>query len=171
MKKQRLYEKIIFRTKLTEEQVASKLTDIIEFEQQYDYRGHYYNATVKPYIGTLQDNSFTIERVMKIAICYLNPYRPVIKGNIYKEGIWTKVSVMMKLSDLTIIFMTVFLTMASFIFISGIIILLIAEEKSPFLIVLFGLQLSIFIFPNRAFRFESEKSKKDLLKVLEAEIE
>lgn len=159
-------ENITYKTKLSKEQTIQKLTDNIEAEQSFFGDQNYTYS--KPYIGKIIDNNFKIKRAINDS--YYESFSPQIKGEIYSEFDGTKIKVNMKLHSFVLVFMIIWF---GGVFIGCIvsIIALFTEEFTPFFIIPFGMLIcGILLFYGR-FKAETSTSKKDLLKILEAEIE
>lgn len=154
-------ENIVFKTKLSKEQVVLRLSENIEAKKTFGF-GNY----SKPYIGYINGNNFEIERVIN----YRNSFLPQIKGNVYSELSGTKINVKMMPASYVLFFMAIWfggvivgcLAMLFILFTEGFTSFLFL----PFIMFLFGIGLLY-----GAFKTESAKSKKDLMRILEAEIE
>ena len=159
-------ENIVYRTKLTEEQVVTKLAESIEAEKSFGF-GAYRTTYSKPYIGTIRGNSFEIKRVIN----YQNSFLPTISGKIQKDGIWTKIYVTMKPEIIVITFMAIWFGCVGLGCIGAIYYAITtADEFSPFFLIPFAMLLFGVILLFGAPKIESSKSKKDLQNILEAEI-
>ncbi|WP_379964307.1 hypothetical protein [Epilithonimonas sp. UC225_85] len=154
-------ENIVFKTKLSKEQVLLRLSENIEAKKTFGI-GNY----SKPYIGYITGNNFEIERVIN----YRNSFLPQIKGNVYSELGGTRINVKM----MPVIYVLFFMA----IWFGGVIIgclamffILFTEEFTPFILIPFIMLVFGIGLLYGAFKTESSKSKKDLMRILEAEIE
>jgi hypothetical protein len=158
-------ENIVYKTKLSKEQTIQKLTDNVEAEKSFGFGANSYTYS-KPYIGQIIGNNFDIKR----ATSYRNSFLPQIKGEIYSEFDGTRIRVNMKPPTFVLIFMTVWfggVSIACLATISA----LFTQGFSPFFLVPFGMLLFGIALLLGAFKTESSTSKKDLMRILEAEIE
>lgn len=158
-------ENIIYTTKLTKEQTIQKLTDNIEAEKSFGFGAQNYTYS-KPYIGKIIGNNFEVKRV----ISYSNSFLPQIKGEIYSEFDGTKIKVNMKPHSFVLVFMTIWFG-GVFIGCIATTFALFTKEFTPFFLIPFGMLLFGITLLYGAFKTESKTSKKDLLEILEAEIE
>jgi hypothetical protein len=158
-------ENIILKTKLNKEQAISKLNENIEAEKSFGFGAHNHNYS-KPYIGQINGNSFEVKR----AISYRNSFLPIIKGEVLSESDSIKVSLNMKPHSFVVAFMALWLSGAAF----GCIVstfALFTQEFTPFFLIPFGMLIFGIALILVAFKAESAISKKDFVKILEAEIE
>ena len=154
-------ENIVFKTKLSKEQAVQRLKENIEAKKTFGF-GNY----SKPYIGQITGYNFEIER----AINYRNSFLPQIKGNVYSEPGGTRINVKMMPVVYVLFFMAIWfggvilgcLAMLFILFTEG----FTQFVFLPFIMLVFGVGLLY-----GAFKTESSKSKKDLMRILEAEIE
>jgi hypothetical protein len=158
-------ENIIYRTKLSKEEVIRRLTDNIEAVELYSFgvRNPTYS---KPYFGKIGSNNFQIIRAIK----YRNSFLPEIKGEIYSEFDGTKIKVNMKPHSLVLVIMAFWL---GGVFIGCIVTTyaMFTTEFTPFHLIPFGMLIFGIALVFSGFKTESSASKKDLLRILEAEIE
>ena len=158
-------ENIIYKTKLSKEQTIQKLADNIEAEKSFGFGAHNYTYS-KPYIGQIFGNTFEIKR----AINYRNSFLPQIKGEVYSEFDGTKIKVKMKPHSFVLVFMTIWFG-GVFIGCVATTFALFTQNFSPFFLIPFGMLIFGIVLLLGAFKTESKKSKKDLVQILEAEIE
>ncbi len=159
------FENIIYKTKLSKEQTIQKLTDNIDAEKSFGFGAHNYTYS-KPYIGRITGNTFEIKR----AINYRNSFLPQIKGEVYSEFDGTRIKVSMKPHTFVLVFMTIWF---GGVFIGCLVttFALFTQNFSPFFLIPFGMLLFGIALLYGAFKTESTTSKKDLTRILEAEIE
>lgn len=158
-------ENIVYKTKLSAERAIEKLDDNIEAKEPFGFGTRDY-AYSKPYIGWIFGNRFEIER----AISYRNSFLPQIKGEVYVEFDGTKIKVSMKPHIFVLIFMAVWFG-GIFIACFAMVMKLFADGFSPEFLIPFGMLLFGIALLFGAFKSESSRSKKDLMKILEAEVE
>lgn len=158
-------ENIVYKTKLSKEQIVQKLTDNIEAEKSFGFGAHNFTYS-KPYIGRIVGNIFEIKR----AISYRNSFLPQIKGEIYSDFDGTKIKVNMKPNTFVLVFMTIWFG-GVFIGCLATTFALFTQKFSPFFLIPFGMLIFGIALLFGAFKTESTTSKKDLLRILEAEIE
>lgn len=156
--------KINYITKMTKEEVLEQLSQNID-QDLYSFSFNR-KVTDKPFRGTLNESGFAIER----EINYRNSFLPKITGEIKEEANYTRISVIMKLSMFVFIFL-LFWTGGVF---AGCIASIYATVLNgfevfyliPFVMLFFMCSLTI-----GAFRYEANKGKTDLQKILQAEFE
>jgi hypothetical protein len=158
-------EYVIYKTKLSIEQTIQKLADNIEAEKSFGFGALNYSYS-KPYIGKITGNRFEIER----AISYRNSFLPQIKGEIYSEFDGTKIKVDMKPHLFVLFFMTLWFG-GVFIGCIATTFAFFTKEFTPFVLIPYGMLIFGITLFYGSFKIESSISKKDLLKILEAEIE
>lgn len=158
-------ENIIYKSKLSTEQTIQKLNENIEAEKSFGFGAHNFTYS-KPYIGKIIGNSFEIKR----AISYRNSFLPQIKGEIYSDFDGTKIKVNMKPHSFVLVFMTIWFG-GVFIGCIATTFALFTKEFTPFFLIPFGMLIFGIALLYGAFKTESSTSKKDLMKILEAEIE
>ncbi|MCU0439103.1 MAG: hypothetical protein MUC49_14490 [Raineya sp.] len=152
-------ENIIYKTNLSKEQVIQRLTENIETKKSFGIYS-------KPYIGKIMGNHFEIER----AISYRNSFLPQIKGEIYSEFNRTKIEVYMRPHLFVLFFMVIWLGGISMGCLVTLSVLFTGKFEPPFLIP-FGMLIFGIALLYGAFKTESAISKRDLMKMLDAEIE
>ncbi len=158
-------ENIVYKTPITIESALSKLSENVGTEKEF-IAGYFKNTFGKQYVGKIFRNKFDIKR----AIRNRNSFLPQIKGEVYDENYTTKIKIELALPKTVIIFMLIWL---GGMFFGGILMLSVLNSEKfglfnilPFVMIAFG----IFI-PRIVFKNESKKSKNDLLRIFEAEIE
>lgn len=158
-------ENIVYKTKLSKEQILQKLNDNIEAEKSFGFGAHNYTYS-KPYIGQIVGNTFEIKR----AISYRNSFLPQIKGEVYSDFNGTKIKVTMKPHTFVLVFMSIWFG-GVFLACLATTFELFTQKFSPFFLIPFGMLIFGIVLIFGAFKTESATSKKDLSKILEAEIE
>ena len=167
-------EDIIYETKLEPEEVLKKIDDIIESEAFHKANkpilyltiGYFRNRNHKPYIGSIDENSFNIRRI----IDYRNSFNPRIYGTVENDAGKTKVYVKIKLAPLVIAFIIAWVAFAIQFFLGVLTISIQRQTLIPFIflppVMLAIAYAATFYF----FNSESKYSKKYLAQLLEAEI-
>lgn len=165
MKKILPLEKLILSTRLSKAQVIEKLNENVEPEKSLGFGSSNFSYK-KAYIGKIDGDRFEIKR----AINYRNSFLPLIKGTVNSEIGRTKIEISMKPNDFVIAFMGIWFGGVSIACIASIHVIM-TQEFNPFLLIPFAMLLFGIALILAAFKTESSKSKKDLLAILEAEIE
>lgn len=163
------FENITYRTKLEREEIYKRINEVIEPKKNFRMSGFLGSRNHKPYEGSVNDNSFSITRI----IGYSNSFLPRINGTIEKDFNGNKVNVRMRLHVFVFIFILIWFGIVG---IACIAVLALGfkfgsqnfEPMSsiPFSMMIFGYALVI-----GGFKYESIKSKKFLAQLFEAEIE
>ena len=163
------FEKLIYSSKLTKEELLTHLENEIEAEKSFGFGAHNYSYS-KPYIGKIYNNTFEIKRVIN----YRNSFLPKINGEIQNDINGSKINIKMDPSEIVKVFMILWLggvllgciaTAYNIIFNDG----LNSEGRFfmliPFFMLIFGVVMVSF-----GFKAESKKSIKDLEEILKAKI-
>ncbi|OXA76324.1 hypothetical protein SAMN05444397_10147 [Flavobacterium aquidurense] len=163
------FEKLVYQSTLSKEELINHLQNEIEAEKSFGF-GVQKSSYSKPYIGKTNSNRFEIKRVVN----YRNSFLPVIKGQI-KDGInGAKINVKMGLVDFVKVFMILWLGAVSLGCAGAIYSLFFTDTANseagffmfiPFAMLLFGLAMVYF-----GFKTESKKSIKDLEGILHAKV-
>lgn len=163
------FEKLIYQSTLSKEELITHLQNEIEPEKSFTF-GARKSSYSKPYIGKIYLNRFEIKKV----VTYRNSFLPVIKGEI-KEGInGAKINIKMGLVDFVKVFMILWLGAVSFGCIGALYSLIFTDTANseagffmfiPFAMLLFGLGMVSF-----GFKAESQRSIKDLEEILQAKV-
>ncbi|MFV0535899.1 MAG: hypothetical protein ACK5M3_00840 [Dysgonomonas sp.] len=144
-------ENITYKSSLSHNEVYNRLVSIIR--------------TDKTYIGGWTNNTFKIKR----NINYRNSFLPQIKGEICREKNETLIIVKMTLPPAILVFVLFWLIFASFACVLSI-NTMIMDGFEVFYLVPFGMLLFGYILVFTAFKYESLRSKMDLLKIFEADV-
>ncbi|CAM3062455.1 hypothetical protein DRF59_17130 [Chryseobacterium flavum] len=152
------FERITYRTNLSEQEIITRLSGFVE-PRKYGFRRSY----VKDYEGFVNEKNFEISRIIQ----YRNSFLPQISGIIQKNNYGTEIEVTMKLHVFVFIFLLFWCSIAI-----GIFIMIGSTEKKmsveffmPLLMLLFVYALTMI-----GFKVESKRSKEYLKKSFEAEI-
>lgn len=158
-------ENLTFRTSLKEEEILRRLADNIEPEKVFRL-GIFNRNETKSYEGYIMGSTFNIKRV----ISYSNSFLPRISGTIESDYGRTAIKVKMRLNILVIIFLCIW---CGGVGIAAIVFLTEAFNKSEFNAASLGplgMLLFAYALTMAAFKFESNKSKNDLMEIFDAEI-
>lgn len=155
------FERIVYRTNLSQEEIIKRLSDFVEPKKFSFVRN-----PVKDYEGSVNADSFDISR----AITYRNSFLPEIYGSIQKNNYGTEIQVTMCLNGFVFLFTIVWCFIASFSFV----IVLMKGIRDKAIAVEFFIPLIMLLFmygmTMAGFKIESKKSKEYLRKAFEAEI-
>lgn len=158
-------ENIIFKTKLSGEEVIRRISDNTAKNQNFTF-SFFGSKPAKYFEGQINEQAFKIKRIIN----YRNSFLPVISGKINGEPDITTIKVKMRLHALVIGFMCIWFGGV----IAGCFAVLahtLGEgEMSPGLLIPFAMLLFGYILTIAAFKFESSKAKKHLQTIFEAEI-
>ncbi|WP_264536703.1 tetraspanin family protein [Flavobacterium sp. N1736] len=163
------FEKLVYRSTLTKEELTAHLENEIEAQKAFGFgaRRHTYS---KPYIGKVRDNRFEIQR----AISYRNSFSPIIKGDIKNDINGCKINVRMNLEAFVQAFMIVWLGGVSLACIAALYKIIFDNDLEsdagffifiPFLMLVVGI-----VMVSLGFKVESKKSIQDLEEILKAKI-
>jgi hypothetical protein len=159
-------ENITYQTKLKEEDIIHRLVENIEPKKMFRFG----SGSTKPYEGEIDENTFSIRRIIRNK----NSFLPQIKGKIEKEYYSTIISVKMRLRLSVIIFLCFWCGCVGFICMLIIFIILTkSSESSGFpvgAIIPFGMLFFAYGLTMVSFKAESNKSKKYLKELFEADI-
>ncbi|WP_312287182.1 hypothetical protein [Chryseobacterium gleum] len=152
------FERITYRTNLSEQEVFTRLSGFVE-PKKFGLGRNY----TKDYEGSANNNGFEISRVIQ----YRNSFLPQINGKIQNENNGTQIQVTMSLHAFVLVFLLFWCSIAV-----GIFIMIGSTEKKmsveffmPLLMLLF-----VYILTMTGFKTESKKSKEYLRRSFEAEI-
>ena len=158
------YENLIFESNLTTEDLQDRINQNIESKKML--RIGFKNKNTKPYEGYLNGNSFEINRI----IGYRNSFLPQIKGVITETNGVSRINVKMRLHILVYIFMTIWCGGIGFALIGMLISCINNNKFEPAIFFPFGMLIFGYLLTTGGFKFESNKSKKDLEKMLSSKI-
>ncbi|MFH7015615.1 hypothetical protein [Flavobacterium sp. FlaQc-47] len=163
------FEKLIYRSNLTKEELLSHLQNEIEAEKSFGFGAKSFSYS-KPYIGKIYNNSFEIKR----AINYRNSFLPVIQGEIQNDINGSKINIRMNLVEIVKIFMIIWLGGVFIACLATSYTLIFTNDLNsesgffmyiPFFMLALGILMVYF-----GFKIESKKSAKDLEGILKAKI-
>ncbi|WP_027386179.1 hypothetical protein [Chryseobacterium gregarium] len=152
------FERLIYRTDLSEQELFRRLSDHVETKKFRIIRTH----AMKEYEGHVNnDNTFEISRILR----YRNSFQPEIEGTFQRSNHATQIEVKMRLNLFVSLF-TIFWCSMAFLFF----IVLISSDAEwsfetfiPLFMVFFA-----YLMVLAGFKAESRRSKKDLSKIFES---
>ena len=142
-----LFRKITIVSSLTETELVSRLSEIVDLKKSSRFSFNYEDPT-KLYVGQIESSRFKIYRIVKGT----NSFRPIIQGNIIDNLSTRVIELKMRLHFIVVLFL---------LWLSGFIIYcIIKNSDSDYSELIFiGLVLGMTIF---FFNQECNKSTKDL---------
>lgn len=155
-------EKITYKTRLNEEEIIKRLSEIVE-PKRIIRLGILGNRSSKTYEGVINENEFEIQRI----ISYRNSFLPIIKGTIEKEFDGIAIHVKMRLNMFVFVFLCIW---CGGVLLGALALLTQAFNNSKlglFSLIPFGMLLFAYLLTMVAFKYESNKSKKDLQTLFE----
>ncbi|WP_454046435.1 hypothetical protein [Chryseobacterium sp. Marseille-Q8038] len=155
------FERITYRTHLSEQEVLTRLSDFVE-PKKFGLGRNY----MKEYEGSIHNNSFEISRVIQ----YRNSFLPQINGRIQKENNGVKIQVALSLHAFVLFFLIVWCSFALIFFIGVSIRAIREKEISVELFLPLGMLLFVYALTMVGFKSESKQSKEFLRRSFEAEI-
>jgi len=155
------YERIIYKTNLSEQEVLTRLSGFVE-PKKYGLGRN----PMMDYEGSINNNRFEISKVIQ----YRNSFLPQINGRIQNDNDGTQIQVTLSLHAFVSFFLIVWCSFALLFFI-GISIRDIREKEISveFFLPLFML-LFVYVLTMVGFKSESKQSKEYLRRSFEAEI-
>ena len=163
------FEKLVYHSTLTKEELLTHLQNEIETEKSFGFGAINYSYS-KTYIGKIYTNSFEIKRV----ISYRNSFLPKINGEIQDDNNGCKIFVKMSLIEFVKVFMIIWLSGVVFACLASLYSIFLKNGINtdgglfmfiPFLMLIVGVLMIYF-----GFKLESKKSIKDLEEILKAKI-
>lgn len=136
-----LFRKTIIISSLTDNEIISRLSEIVDLEQSNLGK----TATSKQYVGKIDDRKFKIQRITKGR----NSFRPVIYGNIIDNFSTKSIELKMRLHFLVMLFL---------IWVSALIVFYLVTSNDYHGLFFIGLLFSQTIF---FFNQECNRSTKD----------
>ncbi len=158
-------ESITYKTKLKEEEIFRRLSELIEPEKAFRF-GIFGRGSTKPYEGRISSRKFDIKRIIN----YRNSFLPRINGIVEKDYDGINIKVKMRLHTFVIVFMCCWWGVAGFACIAFLKQSLGTSDFSPATLIPFCMLLFAYLLTMGAFKVESNKSKMDLQKIFEADI-
>lgn len=158
-------ENITYKTRLKEEEIFKRLSANIEPEKTFRFGG-LSSGSAKTYEGQVNGQTFDIKRI----ISYRNSFLPRIIGIIERDFDGLTINIKMRLHILVIIFLCVWCAGVGFGCITILMQTFSNSEFNPPTLIPFGMLIFVYILTMGGFKYESNKSKKDLQTLFEADI-
>jgi hypothetical protein len=158
-------ENITYKTRLKEEEVVKRLSDLIEPEKTFRF-GIFSSGASKSYEGQINGQTFVIKRI----IGYRNSFLPRINGIIERDFDGMTIKVKMRLNIFVIVFLCIWCGGVGLGCIAFLIQAFGSSEFNPATLIPFGMLIFVYLLTMGGFKFESNKSKKDLQNIFEADI-
>ncbi|MGX5686200.1 hypothetical protein ACWKWW_16760 [Chryseobacterium cucumeris] len=155
------FERIIYRTSLSEQEVLTRLSGFVE-PKKFGLGKNY----IKEYEGSVDNNSFEISRVIQ----YRNSFLPQINGKIQNGNNGTQIQVTMSLNAFVFFFLIVWCSFALIFFIGVSIKTIREKEISVELFLPLGVFLFVYALTMVGFKSESKQAKEYLRRSFDAEI-
>ncbi|MDN5477606.1 MAG: hypothetical protein L0G39_11795 [Chryseobacterium sp.] len=152
------FERIIYRTNLSEQEIITRLSGFVE-PKKFGFG----RTSSKEYEGFINNNCFEINRMIN----YRNSFLPQIKGTIQKGNYGTQIEVTMKLHLFVFVFLLFWCGFVMFFLIS---LCLVQQKISVVFLVPVGMLLFVYALTMFGFKTESKESKEFLKKSFESEI-
>lgn len=161
------YEELVYHSVLRPDDVIYRLGENLEPERTFRMRGIFFKGT-KPYEGSVNnDGTFSIRRL----IAYNNSFLPVIEGEIVRESFGSRINVKMRLHRFVLVFMIVWMVGVGIASVAT----MTAYLNNAFFDRTVFIPISMlgfgYIITMLAFKYESNRSKKELVQLFEAELE
>ena len=163
------FEKLVYHSTLTKEELLAHLQNEIEAVKSFGFGAINYSYS-KPYIGKIYASRFEIKRV----ISYRNSFLPKINGEVQDDSNGCKIFVKMSLVEFVKVFMIIWLSGVAFACLASLYSIIFKNGLNsdsglfmfiPFLMLIVGVVMIYF-----GFKLESKKSIKDLEEILKAKI-
>lgn len=158
-------ENITYKTRLKEDEIIRRLSDCIEPEKTFRF-GIFSSGSTKSYEGQIHGLTFSIKRI----IGYRNSFLPRINGVIERDFDGLTIKVKMRLHIFVIVFLCIWCGGVGLGCIAIFTQALNSFEINPVTLIPFGMPIFAYLLTMGGFKFESNKSKKDLQTIFEAEI-
>jgi hypothetical protein len=151
------YERIKISTRLSSQEVLKRLEKVVQPNRPWGI----YQRGAKPYEGKIEGIQFEVSRT----ITSRNLGLPIIKGHIDSEANGCSIYVTIRLQDISIAVIILFV-----LFLSGFTGVLYILEVDEFPFLFFGVVYAIlFVLSTAGFSFEADKSKEFFRELFEAE--
>lgn len=162
------YEEITYYSQLKSGDVLYRISDNLEPERTFRFKGLFFTGSSKPYEGWVDDNgTFKLKRI----IGYKNSFLPVIEGSVKPEYFGSKIKLKLRLDKFVMVFVIVWMTAVGIASIATIIGFLNDPSIDRMAFIPIGMFVFGYALTMLAFKFESAKSKRDLVELLQLEIE
>lgn len=158
-------ENITYKTSLKEEEAVKRLLDSIEPEKTFRFEV-FSRGSSKSYEGQVNGQTFDIRRI----IGYRNSFLPRINGVIEKDFDGLTIKVKMRLHIFVVVFLCVWCGFVGLGCFASLMQVFSNSEFNPMTLIPFGMLIFVYALTMGGFKFESNKSKKDLQTMFEADI-
>lgn len=158
-------ENITYRTKLKEEEIVKRLSEIIEPKKTFRL-SILSSDSSKSYEGQINGQTFEIKRI----IGYRNSFLPRINGIIERDFNGMTIKVKMRLHILVIVFLFIWCGAVGLGCLASLTRVFGNSEFNLTTLIPFGMLIFVYLMTMGGFKFESKKSKKDLQTIFEADI-
>lgn len=158
-------ENITYKTRLKEDEIIRRLSDFIEPEKTFRFE-IFSSGSKKSYEGQINGQTFNIKRI----IGYRNSFLPRINGVIERDFDGLTIKVKMRLHIFVIVFLCIWCGGVGLGCIAFLAQALNSSEINPATLIPFGMLIFAYLLTMSGFKFESNKSKRDLQTIFEAEI-
>ena len=164
------YEQFTLISKLSKDEVRKRISDNIEHRKGLQF-SLFRRSSLKPYEGQIFGDSFKINRIIQ----YRNSFLPIVTGNISTFPGKTHISVKMKLANVVLIFVSIWLGVVGLVCLGMFLALFLQFQQfvqkpfSPELLIPFGMFAFGCLLTTLSFKYESKKTKKFLTDILEAQ--
>lgn len=158
-------ENITYKTRLKEDEIIRRLSDCVEPEKTFRF-DIFSSGSTKKYEGQINGHTFKINRI----ISYRNSFLPRIEGKIERDLDGLIIKVKMRLHIFVIVFLCIWCSGVGLGCIALLRQALNSSEFNPATLIPFGMLIFVYLLTMGGFKFESNKSKKDLQRIFEADI-
>lgn len=156
------FENIVFETELDRTEVIERISQTIEPQKTFRFG----SKSNKTYEGSVKENQFHINRI----ISYRNSFLPQIIGEIHEVDGKTMIMIKMRLHLFVSIFFCIWCAIVGFVFIAFIVVSASNGEVLPAMYFPLVLLLFAYVLTTGGFKFESNRSIKDLQTICKASI-
>jgi hypothetical protein len=156
------YQNVVFRSELPADEISKKLREHVKPVTAVSSV-----KDTKEYEGEVVGNNFNIQRIIQ----YRSSFLPVIKGAIIQDSNGTKINVKIGLQTIVLVGVCVLAGLAIVFFMAITFAAVVFRHFNFFFLAPFGFLIFLYLMTTIAFNMECSKSKTDLKKILQAEIE
>jgi hypothetical protein len=160
------YESFVMRSNLKEDELIVRLKEIIIPTRTFRFHIIGIKSSGK-YEGQLNERTFQINRI----ISYRNSFLPQIIGEIEPQFNGSLIRIKMRLHLIVLIFISIWLGVVGLISASIVVSSILFGSFPGFAFVPLGMFVFGYLLTLLAFKVESSRSKQDLKKLFESEIE
>jgi hypothetical protein len=159
-------ENIIYRTNLKKDELLSRLAEYVEPVKSNRFFNFYATNTTKPYKGKIVGSGFNFSRIIQ----HGNSFLPRISGTIEQDYNGTIIKVKMRLRRSTLLFLSIWCGLIGFACVVMLMEYLRHPQFEPAMLIPFGMLLFAYLLAMFSFKYESKRSRKDLMEILQATI-